>query len=73
MITPLGYSLSFAINIINNANRAQFIFEEIVAIMYEDGSCTKFLYKLEGDTEYRFVDLKKLIASLELMKQYKKI
>ena len=33
--------------------------KEVVSIMYEDGSGHKFLYKLEGDEKYTFVDINK--------------
>jgi hypothetical protein len=38
--------------------------KEVVSIMYEDGSGHKFLYKLEGDEKYTFVDINKFRESM---------
>lgn len=62
-----GYTLANALEILNKVND-----REVISIMYEDGSGKKFLYKLEGDNEYQFIDLVKFMDNLSNIQEIAK-
>lgn len=56
-------NLLFAVRYLNEVH-----FRKVVSIMYEDGSYTKFLFKLEGDSTYHYTDLTEMINTYKIMK-----
>ena len=56
-------NLLFAIRYLNEIH-----IRKVVSIMYEDGSYTKFLFKLEGSSTHHYTDLTEMIHHYKIMK-----
>ena len=56
-------NLLFAIKYLNEVH-----IRKVIDIRYEDGSFTKFLFKLEGDDSYHYTNLTEMIYYYKIMK-----